>query len=167
MTKFYLTFITVHLFFAVDGQVDTTKSVYKNLEVKKFYSVGMSAVSEKGKTTYEIDDKRVDKATYEKYNDTWKNMETCKPCILETFDINEKLLHRAVHYTDCAVGQWIEYYADGKIKMIGHYKENDTGNWKNAYNRGYCSVKHGIWTYFDKNGNTIKTEQYIDNILVK
>ncbi|MCX6180850.1 MAG: hypothetical protein NT150_02825 [Bacteroidetes bacterium] len=166
--KTQLILILVSLSYSVIfGQVDTTKSVYKNLEVKKFYSGGSSMVTLKGKTIYKVDDKVVDESSYTLYNESWKNMETCKPCVLETYDGNGVLQHKAEQYTDCAVGQWIEYYSDGKIKVIGHFKENDTGNWDKAYERGYCSSKNGVWNYYDKDGTIKKTETYLNNKLLE
>ena len=147
------------------GQTDTTKSVYSKLKTKKFYQVGTSFEIKNGKSRYELEGKVVNKKTYNKYHKTWKNMETCKPCILKTFDIKGNLLNTATYYTDCLVGQWIEYYPNGRIKILGHYKENDTGNWEDLSNRGYCQRKEGFWFYYDENGNITKTEKYINDNL--
>jgi antitoxin component YwqK of YwqJK toxin-antitoxin module len=94
-------------------------------------------------------------------------METCTPCILERFNESGILLNKAVSYTDCIVGQYIEYFENGKIKIIGHFKENDTGLWDNISDRGFCSVKHGIWNYYNENGLITKTEFYNEDLLIE
>jgi hypothetical protein len=145
---------------------DTTKSVYKNLTIRKFYSLGYSTSSRDNITTYKINDKEVDKGTYDKYHSTWKNMETCKPCILLTYDYNDKLLTKGIQYTDCIVGFWIEYFPSGKVKLIGHYKENVTGNWDSAYDKGFCRPD-GIWSYFSEQSKKLYSEIWKDGQFVK
>ncbi|MGZ3884984.1 MAG: hypothetical protein ACXVPD_12560, partial [Bacteroidia bacterium] len=135
------------------------QSVYKNLEIKKIYSVAMDVDSAGGKKVYKIDSKVVDKSVYDKYHDAWKDVQNCKPCMLETYDINNKLLFKAVKYTDCPVGEWTSYYPTGKIKEKGMYRENDTGVWEDLWNSGYC-IKHGTWTYYDENGKMVRQEKY-------
>ncbi len=124
--------ITTKLTAADSVMTDVTKSVYKNLETRKFYSVQMSANQSGEKNVYEVNGKKVSKMTYNKYYSKWKNMVTCKPCILESYDENDILISKGIQYTDCSVGFRITYYPNKKIKLIAHYKENDTGNWKNA-----------------------------------
>jgi antitoxin component YwqK of YwqJK toxin-antitoxin module len=157
-----LTFAQVDL-----TKTDTTKSVYKGLATRKFYSVRYSSSSTNGVTTYKLNDKEVSKSTYDKYNNTWENMETCKPCILMTYDMNDKLLFKGIQYTDCAVGFWIEYYPNGKVKLIGHYKENITGDWTNAWERGFCSREDGVFTYYNDNGEELYSEYWKDGQFIK
>jgi hypothetical protein len=146
---------------------DTTKSIYKGISTRKFYGVGYSSSSTNGVTTYKINDKEVSEKTYNKYHDTWKNMENCKPCILETYDLNDHLYQKGIQYTDCAVGFWIEYYPNGKVKLIGHYKENPTGDWNNAWDRGFCSVKDGVFTYYNDKGEKLYSEYWSDGQFIK
>lgn len=141
------------------AQVDSVKSIYTNLEVRKFYNVTLKIDSLNGKAVYKADGKEISKATYDKFQSTRKNVENCRPCIIETYNANEKLLFKADKYEDCPVGQWIVYYPSGKIKEIGHYRQNDTGNWDDMWNSAYC-IKHGRWTYYDEKGKPTKTEMY-------
>lgn len=165
--KHYLNIFFLLVAFSTVGQVDTTKSIYKNLKTKKFYGVGtMNETYENGKSTYEVNGKKVSRRVFKKFDRAWKNMETCTPCILMTYNEKGILLNKAVSYTDCRVGQYIQFYKNGKIEIIGHYKENNTGSWDNISEKGMCSDKHGTWTYYDKNGNITKTENYIDNNLI-
>jgi len=141
------------------AQSDTIKSIYKDLAVKKFYSVNTSTESVNGAVVYKAAGKAVDKTIYDKYQSTRKNIETCKPCILETPNENDVLQNRVIKYLDCPVGYWINYYPDGKIRTIGHYRENDSDTWDPLWDAGYC-IKHGTWTEYDEKGKVIKAERY-------
>lgn len=142
------------------AQLDTMKSSYGKLEVKRFYSVNTSTLTgPDGAVVYKAGDKVIDKATYEKYNSSSGNFKTCKPCVMETYDANEKLQNRAIKYLDCPVGYWINYYPSGKIKTIGYYRENESDKWEPLWDAGYC-LKHGTWTDYDENGKITKTERY-------
>lgn len=148
------------------GQTDST-TVYRELETKKFYSVRLSSQTTNGKATYEVNDKKVSKSTYDKYESTWKNMETCCPCILKSYDENDVLIREAVSCTDCGVGAFKEFYPNGKVKLSGRYKENPTENWENIWDRGYCSVADGQWTYFNEKGDTLYSEFWKDGVFIK
>jgi len=162
-----LTFICNLTFAQIDlTKTDTTKSAYKGLETRKFYRVGYSSSSTNGVTTYKLNDKEVSKSTYDKYHSTWKNMETCKPCVLMTYDMNDKLLYKGIQYSDCRVGFWIEYFQNGKIKLIGHYKENESGDWNNAWDRGFCRPD-GAFTYFNETGEELYTEYWKNGQFIK
>lgn len=47
-------------------------------------------------------------------------------------------------------GLWKEFYPDGKLKMAGTYRNG---------------VKNGYFKYYDKEGNLVKIEKYIDGVL--
>ena len=47
-------------------------------------------------------------------------------------------------------GLWKEFYPDGSLKLAGTYR-ND--------------IKHGYFKYYDKEGNLVKIEKYIDGVL--
>ena len=74
----------------------------------------------------------------------------------------EKLAEAGVFYKDCNVGVWKEYYRNGKIKLIGHYKENQKEDWNDIE----CCIKHGKWTYYKRNGKIKKLENYLDGRLL-
>ena len=133
------------------SQLDSN-SVYKNLEIKKFYSVRASSSTRGGKTTYKVNNKIVTQEKYDKYHGTWKDMETCCPCILKSYNENDILLSEAVSCTDCVVGYYKEFYPNGKLKLKGQFKENPTNNWEDIYKRGYCSVEDGKWLYYNNKG---------------
>lgn len=150
----------------VFGQ-NSENSVYKNLKTKNFYSVSLSSQTINNKGIFEVNGKKVDKETYNKYLSTWKNMEKCCPCILKSYNENDILLRESVSCTDCGVGWFKEFYPNGNVKLIGFYKENPTGKWKNIWNRGYCSVKNNQWTYFKENGDTLYSEYWNNGKFVK
>lgn len=167
MRQYTLTLIILTIALGqVLGQTDST-TVYKGLETKKFYSVQLSSQTTNGKRTYKVNGKKVSKSTYDKYESTWRNMETCCPCILKSYDENDVLIREAVSCTDCGVGVFKEFYPNGKVKLSGRYKENPTGNWENIWDRRYCSVADGQWTYFNEKGDTLYSEFWKDGAFVK
>ncbi|MBI1227444.1 MAG: hypothetical protein GC192_19590 [Bacteroidetes bacterium] len=133
---------------------------YENLTVKKTYNVSISSSKRGGYITYEVDGVKVKKDVYQKYKDGFDNMEDCCPCILKTYDKDEVLLKEAVQCSDCVVGYLKEFYPNGKVKILGHYKENTTGDWFNIFYRGYCYVQDGDWFYYDEYGNIVKIETW-------
>ncbi len=159
---FILTFLIGNTF----GQTDTG-TVYRNLKTKKFYSVGLAFQSDNGKRTYEVNDNEVRKSTYRKYDKTWKNMEDCCPCILKSYDENNILIRESVSCTDCGVGYYKEFYANGQVRISGHYKENPTENWDNISSRGYCSVPDGQWIYYNELGTILYSEYWKDGNFIK
>lgn len=156
MKKRYLFFLLIAIAaFSVHAQ---TISVYKDLPVKKIYRVELNSEIRNGTEIYKVNGKQVSKAVYQKYQDTWKNIGACTPCILQTLSEEEILLTESVSYTDCPVGWYKEYYRNGKLKVQGYHKENPTGNWKDIYERGYCGVRDSVWTYFGPGGDTLYQE---------
>jgi antitoxin component YwqK of YwqJK toxin-antitoxin module len=149
------------------AQIDNG-TAYKNLETKKFYRVGLhySRINF-WKRLYEVNGRRVSKSTYNKYESTWTNMETCCPCILKSFDEHDVLLTEAVSYTDCGVGWFKYYYPNGNVKLNGQFKENPTKNWKDIAARGFCSVPVGQWTYFNDKGDSLYSEFWEDGKFIK
>lgn len=107
------------------------------------------------------------KEDFDSLKATKNNSRICKPCVLEQFNDSGNIIISAVQYTDCYVGEYIEYYQNGQVKIKGHYKKNDSGKWKRLYKRGFCSVKGGAWTYFNIKGEEVKKEIYKDGLLVK
>jgi antitoxin component YwqK of YwqJK toxin-antitoxin module len=156
------------LFFSYSAfsQVDTVRSLYSSLDTIETYNVGLRAETGPGYERYFVNDRPVDKLTYKKYKTKWDNIGICKPCFLKTYDVNDILVITSIQYTDCAVGLWTEYYPNGKIKLVGHFKENDSNNWTGLYKRGFCSVKNGEWIFYQTNGMRERTDIYKDGKLI-
>lgn len=144
-----------------------TSTVYSTLDTLESYNVTLRSEKTNNIGRYWVNNKLVDKDTYDKYNKAWDNINLCRPCYLITYDKNDKLIREGVQYTDCRIGIWIEYYSSGEVKLIGHYKENNTGDWIDLWDRSYCSIKNGTWVYYDKYGRIIKSERYINGELSK
>lgn len=167
MKQYFLIIIFLTIAFGQTfGQIDST-TIYKGLETKKFYSVGISSRTIKGKSRYEVNGKKVSKSKYDKFLSTWKNMETCCPCILKSYDEKDVLIREAVSCTDCGVGVFKEYYQNGKVKLTGRYKENTSGNWDNISARGFCNIRDGEWTYFNQQGDTLYSEFWNNGEFIK
>lgn len=149
------------------AQIDDVNTVYKDLEVVKFYSVSMSSSRDGGRSTYTVNNKRVSKSVYDKYHDTWDDMSSCCPCILKSYDENDVLLSEAVSCTDCAVGYYKEFYPNGRLKLQGQFKENPTDDWDDIYRRGYCSVMDGKWFFYNGRGEIDYIELWDEGEFIK
>jgi antitoxin component YwqK of YwqJK toxin-antitoxin module len=136
---------------------DTLKSTYKDLQTLKTYAVNSSSLISADTSWFKLNDNNVDEKTYRKFSQYVSAYDQCRPCVMLSFDTSERLRYKSISYGDCRVGYWIEYYPDGKVKVIGHYKENETGNWDNLFARGYCR-EDGIWTYFNSKGSVTCSE---------
>jgi antitoxin component YwqK of YwqJK toxin-antitoxin module len=104
---------------------------------------------------------------YEKYKNTWADMEKCCPCILQSYDENDVLLREKVACTDCGVGAFKEFYPNGQVKIDGQYKENNSGRWDSIYYRSYCNVEAGSWKYYNETGGLLYTEDWENGEFVK
>ena len=122
-------------------------SNYKRLKTKKFHE-------------RHSDPSALSTLLFNMRKSNYKTIANCTPCILKYYDENNKLIHKAIQYTDCWVGAFEEYYPNGKVKLSGQYLENTTGNWENIYERGYCNVPDGIWTYFNEKGDKTYCEYW-------
>ena len=56
----------------------------------------------------------------------WREIRNCRPCIIERYDSAQRIIEKSVRYTDCPVGFYITYFPNGKVRAIGHYRENLT-----------------------------------------
>lgn len=149
---------------SLESDESVYKSVYSRLDTLKFYDVELEVETFHGRTTYWVDRKEVGKDKYDYYDFHWKNVDRCTPCFLKIYDTDEKLLKEGVQYGDCNIGVWTEYFRCGKVKLKGRYKENNTGDWFEIWTKGLCSVKNGIWIYYNEQGIVLYTEKYVNGI---
>jgi len=150
----------------IPNKVDTSKTIYGDLPVLKHYTVSGSSMISADTSWFMINEKSVDSNTYKKFTQPVDNVDKCRPCILLGYDTSENLILKRVSYGDCTVGYWIEYYPNGKVKVIGHFKENMSSNWDNLFNRGYCR-QDGVWNYYNKKGQITSSELWKDGKLLK
>lgn len=162
--KSLLTLLSCAFLMIVHAQVDTINYAGFNLYKNDFF------VKREKVTVYKVNEKEVSKAEYEKalakVNEGKKGLERCKPCWLRYYDANNKLIQEGLSYQDCGVGKAKEYFQNGKLKSEGSYKVNETGNWDNLFDRGYCSIKEGIWIFYKEDGTIAKKEEYRDGVLL-
>lgn len=166
MKNILILVLLIGISFSLSAQTKTS-TVYSNLDTLKYYNVNIRSERINNSYNYWANNTPVDKDTYDKYSATWDNLNLCRPCYLMTYNKNDKLINEGFQYTDCRIGIWIEYYPTGEVKLIAHYKENDTGNWDRLGARSYCSKKDGSWIYYDIYGRIIKSEKYINGKLIK
>lgn len=158
-----LTLLTSNSF----GQTDSVLVKNKGLKIVKYHPVKMEYNRVEGKTTYKINGKSVDSSIYSFYQSEQETIRLCTPCIVEAYDLSEKLMFRAVQFRSCPIGDVTLYYTNGKIRFTGQYKENQSGDWEDIWNKGYCAIKHGNWYFYRKNGKLRKKEKYVNGQLVK
>ncbi len=132
----------------------------------KNYGISFSSMVSGDSSWFKIGDNEVDGKTYKKFTKYSHNIDKCRPCILLSYDTIENLRLKRITYGDCCVGYWIEYFANGRVKVLGHFKENTTGNWNNIFEKGYCR-EDGVWTYFNKNGKQLYSEIWKEGKLIK
>lgn len=162
--KSLLTLLCYIFLMVAHAQIDTVNYAAFNL-CKKEIMVKREKV-----TVYKINGKDVSQNDYEKafvkVEAGKKGLENCKPCWLRYFDEHDRLLKEGVSYQDCGVGKAKEYFPDGKLRSEGSYKANKTGNWDNLFDRGYCSIKEGVWTFYKEDGTIDRKETYKDGVLL-
>lgn len=131
-------------------------STYGNLEVKKVYITSES--NPNTNTRHSVI--RNPLTMHELYNlqSAWGKIDTCCPCILQFIDENNILRMDAIVCDGSIAGSFTEYYPNGKIKLQGNYKENQTDIWDFLLETGKCCYPDGIWTYFNENGDTLYAE---------
>ncbi len=137
------------------------------IDTVKWYAVTGESTNMRGRAKYKLNGIPVKKKTYDKYTITTAEVMACHPCYVRTFSKDEKLLHEGDQVTDCPVGYWKEYYSTGKVKVEGHYKPDPTGVYPDSTVNKWCAIRHGKWTYFNKNGSVDSVVNYVDNVRVK
>lgn len=164
--KIILLFIFIStLNFAFAQSEDST--IYNDLNTLKFYSVNLYRQTRDGKTNYELNGRKISKRVYKKYKSIRDNIEKCTPCILETYDENDVLLRKGVSYQDCGVGRFETFHPNGELKSQGSYKENPTGDWTDIWNRGYCNIPIGKWSYFNEKGEFLYADYWENGEFIK
>lgn len=162
----FLAFLLISLTIKSISQTNSPKSVYGHLDTIETHSVFLEA-SYGGETAhYFVNGKEVEKRIYDRFDISSNKFLLCKPCILKVYDTDNILLTISTRYSDCSIGSYTEFYHNGKIKIKGQFKENDTGDWTNLDNRGYCSIREGDWSYYSFWGHLMRIETYVNNKLV-
>lgn len=153
-----LSFLLLTVLISINGR---TQEKFK-IDTIKFY-VGI--VISGGSGGYFLNNERIPKARYEQYKKILDQIDYCTPCWMKDYNLEEELVSEGLYYTDCAVGEIIEYFPSEIIKAKGEFKSNPTDDWKGWYQKGGCK-KEGTWKYYDEKGNLLKTETFKDGQLV-
>lgn len=101
------------------------------------------------------------------FKDSWKKAQNCQPCEVYTYNVKNELKHVVIQYEGCLLGPFKEYYTDGKIKSEGNFKTNPSNDYSNLRLRGLCSMREGIWNYYNEAGKLQTIETYENGTLIK
>ncbi len=79
---------------------------------------------------------------------------------MKLYNTNDQLVYEGLKYSDCRVGPFICYWANGKIKLKGQYN-GYSFSIKKGYKIKKCLGKEtGTWEYFDETGKLEKNEKH-------
>jgi antitoxin component YwqK of YwqJK toxin-antitoxin module len=151
-------------------QTDSAKKTfsYPHMDTINYYDISSESMSfESGQVIYKVNDHTVTQDQWRKMTIGKEKLKTCTPCMVRTYDAHDELVSAAVQYTKCNVGAYTGYYADGKVKVTGRYKENHSGKWDKPALSMYCTKKEGVWTYYNESGKVSQLEQYQDGKLIR
>lgn len=119
--------------------------------------------------SYNLEEIMVNESIYQLYQDSTNNyfnqLAKCKPCWQRNYTFTGQLVSEGLRFTDCMVGDFRSYYSNGKIYISASYKQNESNDWKNLYERKLCG-QDGIERYYSTDGKLIKTNFYSDGKLV-
>ncbi len=152
---------------AIYSQNDSSIENYANFRVQKYYQVNLKETQKGKKSKYFVNDRRISKSEFEKFNSDKDRIGNCIPCIVERYNENDILIKQAYQYTDCYIGFYKEFYPNGKIKKEGQFKENLTEDWEDLSERGLCSKKTGKWIFYSENGDTLYSEFWGNGEFIK
>jgi antitoxin component YwqK of YwqJK toxin-antitoxin module len=129
------------------------------------YSVFLDAKPTPFGTMYTANGKEIKREKYEEYKNSWEVTASCKPCVMYTFDMNDKIKIISFQYGTCLCGEYTEYFSDGSIRVKGQFQPNTSGSWQNMKERGLCNIRIGDWYYYLPNKNVDKVEVYANGVL--
>lgn len=89
------------------------------------------------------------------------NPTSTTPVPVKKYNCNGKLKAEYSWYVYGYTGSFIEYHENGQISLKGQFQELPAGS------TVYMARKTGEWTYYDKNGKVVKTENWNAGKLVK
>jgi|WetSurMetagenome_2_1015567.scaffolds.fasta_scaffold824612_1 hypothetical protein len=123
------------------------------------------------KETYFVQGKEISKYRYlqnQKAFDKFSDR-SGTPYRLITFDLDSVKISDYIMIGSCRCGFYYLFYPNGKLKISGEYHElTDEELQVKNQKKGDCNpAKNGTWTYYDSNGNKIKTEQYVNGELIE
>lgn len=133
----------------------------------RMYSVFLDAKNTPFGTMYTANGKEIKREKYEEYKSSWEATGSCKPCVMYTYDSNDKLKIVSFQYETCLCGEYTEYFADGNPRVKGQFQQNASGDWLNMKARGLCNIRIGEWYYYKPNNILEKVEVYENGVLLR
>ena len=143
-----------------------TSDENQKLDTLYTYDVNLYETSTPFGIKYTVNGKEITKKKYDKYRQYWQAMDGCTPCLLRTFDEDDKIKYEAFQYIDCLCGEYTGYYKDGSTKVKGQFMKNPNETWENIKTQQFCNRRDGKWTYFFPNGTFEKLEVYKNGVLI-
>lgn len=131
----------------------------------RMYSVYLEAKNTPFGTMYTANGKEIKREKYEEYKNSWEVTNSCRPCVMYTFDANDKIKIISFQHGTCLCGEYTEYYGDGSVRVKGQFQPNTSGNWQNLKERGLCNIRIGNWYYYQPNKSLDKMEVYENGVL--
>lgn len=154
---FLLLFVIVINVMVASAQSNSfINSKYGRISVMRFCRARLHISDSSGTPIYNAGLVRINEQTYNniKQEQAKADIDKCTPCLREEYDAAyNRLRFRCISYTDCPVGKDIQYYPSGKIKTVGHWRENDEPTWKNFK----CGMT-GDWVYYNESGKITSVE---------
>ena len=131
----------------------------------RMYSVYLDAKNTPFGTMYTANGKEIKREKYEEYKNSWEVTKSCLPCVMYTFDVNDKIKIISFQHGTCLCGEYTEYFGDGSVRVKGQFQPNTSGNWQNMKERGLCNIRIGEWYYYKANNILDKVEVYENGVL--
>lgn len=162
----YLITIFLHLILSNISNIavaqNSSELKSENLKVIKTYDMnGLTETWFNKKVSYSYRGKKLSKRKYNKYFGKSENIWDCKPCLFQTYSIdNNNLIEEKVAYTACDIGLIKKYYTNGKINYIGNYFYDSLVDFNSLYTEKKCSIPDGEWIYFNEKGDTVYKEYW-------
>jgi hypothetical protein len=164
MNHTYITFLLTLLLGT--SSISYAQHPSQEIDTLRRYDVNLSEQMTTIGMKYLVNGKEITKEKYLIYKENWAISEKCHPCVMVTYDHNDRIKHIATQFMDCFTGEYKEYYIDGKLKTAGSFKENTSTDWSNLRMRNLCSVRHGKWTYYNTSGKPELIETYENGKLI-
>ncbi|HYM93139.1 MAG TPA: hypothetical protein VET23_03295 [Chitinophagaceae bacterium] len=83
------------------------------------------------------------------------------------YDKNNRLLFEGLKYNSCFIGDFVNYWPNGRVKTKGGYLKNNSNDWKELEGRGLCSVMEGEWKNYDGEGKLLSIAIYDKGKIIK
>lgn len=154
-------------FFFTPDTIQQSLNPLQKIDTLRSYNVFLEERITPFGIAYMCNGNEITKKQYTEYKKFWNALDACTPCLLNTYNDKNEMMYSAFQYKNCFCGSYKEYYAQNKLKVEGQFKQNTSGNWDNLKSRNLCSIRDGVWTYYNEDGLQLKTEIYKNGKLIE